>query len=147
MTAVMLVTAPPIADQRVGHRASVDAREVGRNRRHGLAQHSRAKRRVEPEALGVPHGTDIDAEALVDAGIVPEGELGAAAAGVEDDERARCSIRDRPWRPDRPAGLPLRPRSPRPARRCARWMAATTSSPLEAIRRPAVPTAAIARTP
>ena len=40
-------------------------------------------------ALGVAHGADVDAEALVHAGIVPKGELGAAAAGVEHDERAR----------------------------------------------------------
>src|SRR5206468_498040 len=40
------------------------------------------------EALGEPHGADVDAEALVDLRLAAEGELRAAAARVEHDERA-----------------------------------------------------------
>ena len=40
------------------------------------------------ESLGVPHGADVDAELPIDASSVAERELGATAAGVEDDERA-----------------------------------------------------------
>ena len=50
----------------------------------GLGRH----RRVQPEALGVAHGADLDAEALIDLGAVAERELGAAASRVEDDEGA-----------------------------------------------------------
>ena len=39
-------------DQRVGNRAPVDAREICRNRRHGLAQHVRRHGSVQPVALG-----------------------------------------------------------------------------------------------
>ena len=134
-------------DQRVGNRAPIDAREVGRNGRQGLAQHLGRHGAVEPVALGVAHGADVDAEALVDAGVVAERELRTAAAGVEDDERALVRVPGRPSRPRRPAGLPPRPRSPRCGCRCAPGWRRRRRWPFDAMRSPAVPTAAIARTP
>jgi hypothetical protein len=43
---------------------------------------------IEVKALGVFHRADLDAETLVDARTAAEGELGTAAAGIEDDQRA-----------------------------------------------------------
>ena len=72
MTAVMLVTAPPIATSASGTgRPSMRERsaEIA-----AMASRSAVGRNgaVEPVALGVAHGADVDAEALVDARIVPE---------------------------------------------------------------------------
>ena len=75
-------------DERVGPRPPVEP-----SRSAAIAVERRAstspRRRVEPEALGEARGADIDAEALLDRGAVPERELRAAAAGVEDDDASR----------------------------------------------------------
>ena len=55
----------------------------------GLQRVSQLFRRdglVEVELLGQPHGAEIEAELAVHASPVAEGELGATAAGVEDDQ-------------------------------------------------------------
>ena len=47
---------------------------------------------VEAEAVGVRRGADVEAEALLDPFALAERELGAAAAGVEDDERPSADV-------------------------------------------------------
>ena len=72
----------------VGRQMMAHGGDIGHRAAHGRergAQHFWGDDPGEPEALGVAYGADIDAEALVDGGVVPEGELRAAAAGVEDD--------------------------------------------------------------
>ena len=62
--------------------------EVGGDRVERRAQRLVGDGAVEAEALGEARRADVEAEALVDLLPVAERELRAAAAGVEDDERA-----------------------------------------------------------
>ena len=86
-TAAMFVTAPPMPTTSVGRRAAArrpsSLRSPCAPREYRLGDGAR-----EPEPLGEAHRADVDAEPLVDPDAVAERELRAAAAGVEDDERA-----------------------------------------------------------
>ena len=78
----------PHRNQGVGRRSALEAMEVGRDRVEGRLEGVGRHGRVEPEALGVTHGADIDAEAVLDLGATTEGELGASSTRVEDHEGA-----------------------------------------------------------
>ena len=67
----------------VGRRAAVDAGQIAGDRRTSLVEDGRRDDAGQPEALRVLHGPDRDAELLVDVAAATEGELRAAAAGVE----------------------------------------------------------------
>ena len=118
LTAARFVTRRP---SRRGRPAPGGRRARARSARSRRApRRARPRRRpVEAEALGEPHRADVDAEPLVDTVAVAERELGAAAAGVEDDERARRPGRAPESPRGRRAGPPPRRRSPRSRRRCA----------------------------
>ena len=76
------------ADQRIHRRPAIQADEVRGDCGHGLPHHRGRHDPTEAELLRVPHGAHVHAEALVDAVALPEGELGAAATGVEHRQRA-----------------------------------------------------------
>ena len=75
-------------DQRVRRRPAVEPSQVGRDRGECLGKHIGRDRSIQAESLGVANRPDVDAEALLDAGVGTERELAAAATGVEHDERA-----------------------------------------------------------
>ena len=100
----------------------------------------------EPERLRVTHRTDGLAEAFVDPPFGPERELAAATAGVEDDERAAVLVGTcTDALIGEPAFLVPGDDLDRDAGSTADRV--ETAVPLLAARRPAVPTATIARTP
>src|SRR3954452_3330948 len=80
------------ADDRVGTRAAAEGCELGGDPGARGGERLVGHHAVEAVALGDAHRADVHAEALVDAVAVPERELRAAAARVEDDRRARCEI-------------------------------------------------------
>ena len=61
IAAAILLASGPAASEPLS-RAGIDAREVRRNGRQGLAQHLGRHGAVEPEAFGVAHGADVDAQ-------------------------------------------------------------------------------------
>ena len=75
------------ADERGRSLSPVEPSEIGRNPMERLRDLLVRDDAVEAEALGVPRGADVDAEALLHPPGAAEGELAAAAAGIEDDER------------------------------------------------------------
>ena len=75
-------------DQGVRHRPAVEGAELGRDRGPGRAEGRLVDDAVEVEPLGEAGGADVHAEALVDVRGRSERELRAAAARVEDRERA-----------------------------------------------------------
>ena len=147
LTAARFVTAPPMPTKSSGvgrpsSRASSAA--IASNAAASVSSEtapSRPKRSVKRD------GADVEAEPLVDVLAVTERELRAAAAGVEDDERARADPEPGRSRRGRRAGPPPRRRSPRSRRRSAPARRRGSSALLGASRSPAVPTAAIASAP
>ena len=86
-TAVMFVTAPPIATRASG--AGRPSIRPGRgDRGEGVVQHVGRDGAIEAEALGVAHCAHFDTEPLVDARAMPEGELRTATARVENHQRS-----------------------------------------------------------
>ena len=79
--------APPMPTSASGRGTAVEPLQVGADRREGVGQHLLGDGAVEAEPLGEACCADVDAEALVDAIAVAEGELRAAAARVEHHER------------------------------------------------------------
>ena len=88
MTAARLVTAPPMPTSASGVGRPSSARGRRRSRRARRGSGLGRDDAVEAVPLGVAHRADVHAEPLVDPAAAAEGELRAAAAGVEHDERA-----------------------------------------------------------
>ena len=85
-------------DERVGRRPAVETVEAAAIARARGCERLVGDGPVEPEALGEPRRSDVHAELLVDPLAVAEGELRAAAARIEDGERAAPRGRARPRR-------------------------------------------------
>ena len=94
------------ADESVRGRDAVEAAELAGDGGQRLVQLFPADGAAEPELRGEAHGADVQAELLVHLGAAAEGELRAAAAGVEDDHASPRRGPARPSPPDRPAGPP-----------------------------------------
>ena len=76
------------SDEGIRRRPPVEALELGADRRERPRERLVGDDAVERERLGEPRCADVDAESLLDRVALAEGELRAAAAGVEHDDRA-----------------------------------------------------------
>src|SRR5436190_15630913 len=83
------------AHERIRCRTALQPRQVAGDRLERRGHDVLRDRTVEPVALREPGGADIDAEALLYALPAAEGELRAAAAGVEHREGASAELESR----------------------------------------------------